>query len=216
MNTTPHGRSARLRKPALAALSVAVIGGSALAPAQAEAQNAPPTIKLKTSKHRLLGKSIKVRGLLPGPAGQTVRIQRKKNRGWRTVDREKTGAEGRFGTRVGTRSLGRVRIRVIGPNRTRSETRRVFVYRRAHASYYGPGLYGNRLACGGTLTPSTIGVAHKSLPCGTRVVFRHRGRTVQARVIDRGPYIAGRVYDLTEATKRKLRFGSTGLVMATK
>ena len=216
MNTPPHGRSARLRKPALAAISVAAIGGSALAPAQADAQTAPPDIKLKVSKHRLQGKDIKVRGLLAGPAGREVRVMTRKNRGWRTAGRVKTGPDGRFSTTVPARRLGRLHVRVLGPSGSRSEKRRVFIYRRAHASYYGPGLYGNRLACGGTLTPSTIGVAHKSLPCGTRVVFRHRGRTVQARVIDRGPYVAGREYDLTEATKNRLRFGSTGLVKATK
>ena len=88
-------------------------------------------------------------------------------------------------------------------------------YRAGHASWYGPGLYGNTLGCGGTLTPSTVGVAHKSLPCGTKVTFRYRGRSVTARVIDRGPYIAGREWDLTEALKRKLRFGSTGTVWTT-
>ena len=216
MNTTPHGRSLRLRTPALAAISVAALGGSALAPAQADAQAAPPTIKLKTSKHRLKGKDIKVRGLLEGAANQRVRVMSRKNRGWRTVKSVTTAPDGSFSTTVPARRLGRLHIRVLGPNETRSETRRVFIYRRAFASYYGPGLYGNKLACGGTLTPSTIGVAHKSLPCGTRVVFRHRGRTVQTRVIDRGPYVGGRDYDLTEATKRKLRFGSTGSVKATK
>jgi hypothetical protein len=216
VNTTPHGRSLRLRKPALAAISVAAVGASAIAPATADALPGEPTIKLKTSKHRLKGKDIKVRGLLPGPAGQRVRIQTRKNRGWRTPVAKRTRADGRFSTTIPARRLGRLRIRVLGPDGTHSEKRRVFIYRRAHASYYGPGLYGNRLACGGTLTPGTIGVAHKSLPCGTRVVFRHRGNTVRARVIDRGPYVAGREYDLTEATKRRLGFGSTGLVKATK
>jgi len=216
VNTTPHGRNARLRKPALAAISIAAIGGSALAPAQADAQTAPPDIKLKASKHRLKGDNIKVRGQVAGEPGQRVRIMTRKNRGWRTADSVTTGADGRFRTTVPARRLGRLHVRALGPNGSRSETRRVFVYRRAHASYYGPGLYGNKLACGGTLTPSTIGVANKSLPCGTPVRFHYRGRSVRARVIDRGPYAAGRVYDLTEATKRKLGFGSTGNVWATK
>jgi hypothetical protein len=215
VNTTPHGRSLRLRKPALAAISIAALGGSAIAPAQADAQTAP-TIKLKTSKHRLLGKDIKVRGLLPGAANQQVRVLSRKNRGWRVADRVTTAGDGSFRTTIPARKLGRLHIRAVGPNDARSENRRVFIYRRAFASYYGPGLYGNKLACGGTLTPSTIGVAHKSLPCGTRVVFRHNGNTVQARVIDRGPYVGGREYDLTEATKRRLGFGSTGYVKATK
>jgi rare lipoprotein A len=94
--------------------------------------------------------------------------------------------------------------------------RRVTVYRAASASWYGPGLYGNRMACGGTLTPGTLGVAHKSLPCGTKVHLRHGKRTVTAPVVDRGPYVGDREYDLTARTKEKLGFGSTGTVLASK
>ena len=89
------------------------------------------------------------------------------------------------------------------------------VYRPAIASYYGPGLYGNRIACGGTLQPDTIGVAHKTLPCGTKLhaALRQRGRRA---VIDRGPYAGNREFDLTEAHKNKLGFGSTGTVLVSK
>lgn len=72
------------------------------------------------------------------------------------------------------------------------------------ASYYGPGFFGNRTACGQTLTKKTVGVAHKKLPCGTRVVFAHEGRWVRAKVIDRGPYVAGRKWDLTQKLAKKL------------
>jgi len=65
-------------------------------------------------------------------------------------------------------------------------------------SWYGPGFYGNRTACGVVvLEKDTIGVAHRSLPCGTRVTFKWNGRTVVTRVIDRGPYVRGRIFDLT-------------------
>lgn len=67
----------------------------------------------------------------------------------------------------------------------------------SYASWYGPGFYGNTTACGQTLRKGTIGVAHKKLPCGTKVTFAHQGRWVRAKVIDRGPYIAGRKWDLT-------------------
>jgi peptidoglycan lytic transglycosylase len=93
---------------------------------------------------------------------------------------------------------------------------RLNAYRFAYASWYGPGLYGNRLGCGGTLAPSRLGVAHKTLPCGSRVTLRHRGRTVRVRVIDRGPYVGGREYDLTAATARKLRFRGHGAILTTK
>ncbi len=69
------------------------------------------------------------------------------------------------------------------------------------ASWYGPGFYGNRTACGQVYTPEIIGVAHRTLPCGTLVVIEFRGRTMTVPVIDRGPYIAGRTLDLSNATK---------------
>ncbi len=84
-------------------------------------------------------------------------------------------------------------------------------WRVAGASWYGPGLYGNGVACGGTLRPSTVGVAHKTLPCGTMVKFKHRGKVVMARVIDRGPYITGRAWDLTEAAAEALDFEDVGV-----
>ena len=65
-------------------------------------------------------------------------------------------------------------------------------------SWYGPGFYGNRTACGVVvLEKDTIGVAHRNLPCGTRVTFRHNEKTVVTYVIDRGPYVKGRIFDLT-------------------
>jgi rare lipoprotein A (peptidoglycan hydrolase) len=99
---------------------------------------------------------------------------------------------------------------------SRDSAGKVTVYRHAQASWYGPGLYGNRTACGQTLTSSTIGVAHKTMPCGTKLKLRHGNNTVTARVIDRGPYVGDREFDLTEATRNKLGFGSTGTILVSK
>ena len=87
-------------------------------------------------------------------------------------------------------------------------------YRPVTATWYGPGLYGNRLACGGRLTHRTIGLAHKRPKCGTKVALRYRGRTVVVPVIDRGPYARGVSYDLTEATARKLGMTQTARLAA--
>ena len=75
------------------------------------------------------------------------------------------------------------------------------VYRLAEASWYGGG---GGLACGGSLTSATMGVANKTLPCGTLVTLRYGGRSVRVPVVDRGPYVAGREFDLTQATKQAL------------
>lgn len=67
----------------------------------------------------------------------------------------------------------------------------------SNVSWYGPGFYGRRTACGKTYTTTIIGVAHRSLACGTKVEFRYAGKVVIATVIDRGPYVAGRLWDLS-------------------
>jgi rare lipoprotein A len=212
MNTTPH---AVVRKPALAALTLAATAATP-ALAQAPAPAAPaPALNASMRQHTLIGSKVKVKGALAAPAGQRVVVQRSKGHGWRTVARTTTGGGGRFVTRFTPRRLGRMKIRVVGPGGSKDQSK-ITVYRKAAASWYGPGFYGRPLACGGTMSPSRIGVANKTLPCGTRVRLHYRGRTVNAPVVDRGPYVGGREYDLTAATKRRLGFGSTGTVWSSK
>jgi hypothetical protein len=80
-------------------------------------------------------------------------------------------------------------------------------------SWYGPGFYGHQGACGlvpGGIQADTIGVAHRTLPCGTRVTFRYNGRTVTTIVIDRGPYVSGRIWDMTRGLCAALQHCFTG------
>jgi len=72
------------------------------------------------------------------------------------------------------------------------------------ASWYGPGFYGNRTACGQVYTPEILGVAHRTLPCGTVLRLEFGGCSVAVPVIDRGPFIAGRTLDLSNATRAAL------------
>jgi hypothetical protein len=85
-------------------------------------------------------------------------------------------------------------------------------WRTAGATWYGPGLYGNNTACGQVLKPGTIGVAHRSLPCGTAVKFVHNGRALITRVIDRGPYTVGNAWDLTNGARLSLGFEGVGQI----
>jgi rare lipoprotein A (peptidoglycan hydrolase) len=55
-------------------------------------------------------------------------------------------------------------------------------------------------------------VAHKTLPIGTLVIFRYHGRTVEAVVCDRGPFVGGREFDLGETTRAHLRFSGVGRI----
>jgi rare lipoprotein A len=175
----------------------------------------------KATRHVRRGSTVRVRGSVkPARAGRSVRLERKSGRGWKAVDSARTGSGGSFRTAWHPSGNGSYRLRVRfggdSMNGADTVTKRVHVYRPALASWYGPGLYGGHLACGGTLTASKLGVANKSLKCGTRVTLRYHGRSVTVPVIDRGPYSGAREFDLTAATKRKLGFGSTGTVWTTR
>ena len=84
------------------------------------------------------------------------------------------------------------------------------------ATWYGPGFFGNETACGTVLTRRTRGVAHRKLPCGTRVVVRYGGHYVLTRVIDRGPFSNQAKWDLTQATAERLGFTYTDEVRVAK
>jgi hypothetical protein len=75
-----------------------------------------------------------------------------------------------------------------------------------------PRFYGKRTACGLAYTQTIVGVAHRSLACGTKIAFRNpaNGRVVVARVIDRGPYVSGRQWDLSAGLCKALGHCYTG------
>jgi rare lipoprotein A (peptidoglycan hydrolase) len=186
-----------------------------MAPAQADSSVATVAVKEKRM-HIRAGQRVSVEGVVrPATAGVVASLQIRRRGKWRTIDRDRTSASGRYVLRDRRGRPQSVRARVLVGGIERS-VGRLNVYRSAHASWYGPGLYGNRLGCGGRLSPGRIGVAHKSLPCGSRLTLRHGARTVRVRVIDRGPYVGGREFDLTEATAHRLRFQGHGSILTTR
>ena len=219
----PHTLRARAYTAAGALATTMLLTGAAVA--QTPAPDASPapraTSKLLVGEKRLnvrAGRTAVVRGVLkPRQSHRIVRLERLQRGRWRQIDGDLTGPAGRYALRVRTRAAHTALVRVrFGGDRTARPVKRLVgrlnAFRPALASWYGPGLYGNALGCGGRLSPGTVGVAHKSLPCGTTVVLRNGRRVVRARVIDRGPYVGAREFDLTAATKYRLGFGSVGRV----
>jgi hypothetical protein len=172
-----------------------------------------------TNLNVLNGQPATVAGALrPGLAGRMVTLQAFGRDGWGTIARAITGTSGRFRLRFLARHTGsqRVRLRFAGDTYHLGSSRglgTMNVYRAVEASWYGGG--GGGLACGGQLTAATMGVANRTLPCGAPVTLRYNGHTVRVPVIDRGPYVGSREFDLTEATKQALGFGDTGTVWST-
>ena len=216
MRTSPRARRAVSACCALAASTT--IGGSAAGSSTAPAEDAQGPIATtaapSTQRERLnvrVGQTAVVTGT--AHAGRTVVLERRRGGRWSALDHARTDATGRYRLRHVTKrtSSARVRVRIAGTATARS-LGRMNVYRRTFASWYGPGFYGRRTACGQTVSNSIRGVAHRTLPCGTRLTLRRGDRIVRARVVDRGPFHTGREFDLTPAVKRALGFDSTGAV----
>jgi hypothetical protein len=190
------------------------------APRDHRPQRVSGHVSLHVARHAVLsGEELVVRGRVrPGGRHRVKVVFRGPGGGLLTTTTRGSGA---FTARWEAGTPGNYRVRAYGVHDRRatasaSPARRLTAFRHAGASYYGPGLYGNGVACGGTLLPDTLGVAHKTLPCGTKVKLRYHGRSITVPVIDRGPYVAGRDYDLTEATKEKLGFPGVDTVLANR
>lgn len=72
------------------------------------------------------------------------------------------------------------------------------------ATWFGPGMYGQKTACGQTLTPAVVGVANRTLPCGTLVQISYHDHAIVVPVLDRGPYAHGADWDLTAGAAQAL------------
>ena len=81
------------------------------------------------------------------------------------------------------------------------------------ASWYGPGFHGRRTANGEVFNSNALTAAHRSLPFGTRVRVTniHNGRSVIVRINDRGPFIRGRIIDVSAGAARILRMIHSGV-----
>ncbi|MCJ7451425.1 MAG: septal ring lytic transglycosylase RlpA family protein [Steroidobacteraceae bacterium] len=83
-------------------------------------------------------------------------------------------------------------------------------------SWYGPGFHGRQTASGEIFDSGDLTMAHRSLPLGSevRVTNLDNGRSVVLRVNDRGPYVGGRIADLSRAAAKRLDFLDDGVVRA--
>jgi len=181
-------------------------------------------ITVRTRPATFLGDMLNFHGTTaPADPGATVLIQTEASGAttWTTLATATVNRHGAFLASWKTDVTGHLTVRAIiatggGSAQAQgaaapesSQTGQVAVYTAAIATYFGPGLYGQQTACGETLTPSLIGVANRTLPCGTKVEVNWDGKTLVVPVVDRGPYANGANWDLTAGTAAALGITET-------
>ncbi len=154
--------------------------------------------------------------LATSDAGQPVSLEiEAKPDVWDAVANSTVGATGAFSIRWRPNVVGTFTMRVVSGALASSAASvstpqaSLNVFHSVIATWYGPGFYGHRTACGETLTRHILGVAHRTLPCGTPVTLYYGGRSITVPVIDRGPYANGATFDLTSATAQALGITET-------
>jgi rare lipoprotein A len=162
---------------------------------------------------------IRFAGTAAGGIG-TISIERDDSlAGWTVVASAAVAADGRFVATWRPDRVGPLQLRAVAgipaadaaDDDPAAPQFAVSVYRPGIASWYGPTSHDAMTACGVPLERWTLGVAHRTLPCGTPVALYYEGHTLVVPVIDRGPYVKGRSWDLTRATHAALG-GDNGLI----
>ena len=182
---------------------------------------APAPFALSGGGNALLGKPVRFRGAVARKlAGRSVVVQYLDPVAQAWTDQATTTVrpDGTFVARWKPRHIGQFRTRALvgrgAHTASASPELALNVFRPAIATFFGPGLYGRTTACGQELTEDLVGVAHRSLPCGTNVAVRYGSTTIVVPVVDRGPYAGQAKWDLTKAAADLLGFAQTDRIGA--
>src|SRR3954447_11737068 len=206
-------------RPHIATLLAAVACGTLACVPAASGQEPVGSASLTADPGALVGKVTRFRGALPDVTpGAPVQVQRLDAvKGWVPEATATTGTGGAFVARWRPHVVGRFTVRAVPASAgiraaAAAPTAPITVYRAALATWYGPGFYGHHTACGQVLSHRIMGVAHKTLPCGTPVEISFGGQTITVPVIDRGPFSGGARYDLTSAAAQAIALTETSTI----
>jgi rare lipoprotein A len=200
----------------IAILSAVLSVGACCAAATAAAD--PPS--LFTRPGEMLGQTLRFRGAVGiEQAGRTLQIQRQEAGGeWTETATAVVAPDGSFLARWRTDEIGSFAVRALlaGTQVQAADaaplTTNVTVYRPARATWFGPGFYGRHTACGQVMSHALLGVAHRTLPCGTPVAVFYAGKSITVPVVDRGPFANGARYDLTSAVAQAVGMTETSTI----
>jgi rare lipoprotein A len=221
---------------AIRGLTIALFGASLAAPAAALADGnggtAPPQPAADgpvdpafalSAKHTVfLGKTLHIKGTDKSAAGQNVTLETREGTDpWAAVATVAVAPDGSFDTSWRPNGSGQFQLRGVlasastaAASASSSAPRTVVVYKPAIATWYGPGFYGRKTACGQKLTRTMLGVANRKLPCGTQVQVSFRNHTIVVPVIDRGPFAHHASWDITSAAAKQLGMTVTSRIGA--
>jgi rare lipoprotein A len=181
-----------------------------------------PAFQLTAPTSSFTGTPVRVTGLVRHGARRVVRVQYRLLGGaWARAAMARAGRDGSFAATWKPGSAGAYELRALASGRRArtSGIRSISIFKGETATWYGPGFYGKTTACGVVLTETTVGVAHRSLPCGTPVLVSYQGRGLVVPVIDRGPYTKTAQWDLTGAAAQALGVTETsriGVIVGTR
>jgi hypothetical protein len=213
----------RRRTPAiLSALICAAACASTVGVDSAAAAGPSPLAvpSLFTRPGELLGHTLRFRGSVGADeAGRTLQVQRQQPDGsWLATATATVASDGSFLARWRTDAIGQFAVRALiagGQAQAAAAaplSTSVTIYRPARATWFGPGFYGKRTACGQVMSHALLGVAHRTLPCGTPVAVFLDGKAVTVPVVDRGPFANGARYDLTAAAAQAIGMVRTSTI----
>ena len=217
------GLALALSSVALALPAAALAGNGGTAPPKPAADGpVDPAFALSARHTAFLGQALKVAGTDHNAAGKTVTLETRQGAGpWLSAASVAVAQDGSFSTSWRPPSDGQFQIRGVlagassaSDSPSSSAPRTVVVYKPSIATWYGPGFYGKRTACGQRLTRTLLGVANRRLPCGTQVQISYRGHTLVAPVVDRGPFAHHAQWDLTAAAAKQIGMTVTSRIGA--
>ena len=207
-----------------AGVSSSGVGNVPVRPGNVQVSASSDGITLAANASAFLRSGVSVRGSVPAAdAGDAIEIDQlgpARGASWVRVAVVRSASNASFAAAWHPGGSGQLTIRAVLQGNPGSGAAAsppavsVTVYRRSIATLYGPGFYGLRTACGVVLRRRTIGVANRTLPCGTEVQVYYKGNVVTVPVIDRGPYAHNANWDLTMATGRAIGMLGTAVIGA--
>ena len=153
-----------------------------------------------------------VTGAVPGGNRVVTLDARPQGGSWKEVARGRSARSGKYSLGWKVNAFGHVDVRVRAAGIVGAPSGTVTAYRSSRATIFGgPGEY-QASACGPAIAKGTLGVANRTLPCGTLVQVAFGNRSMVLPVIDRGPYRHGFNWDVTFAAATTLAMPGTSTI----